>query len=118
MEQATLKKVVMVHGQRVELFSVDGELWSTDLKQRQQRLEQREKEQAKILKGRKSTSRKAGGSGKNGDMKIVLPISKIEFTFGAVQPARYGRWRRYKKGVGWTHKQVEMVRRFSRLSAR
>jgi hypothetical protein len=66
MEEATLKKVVMVHGHRVELHSLDGETWGTDLVQLRQRMEQREKEHAKILddarkylKGRAGLSKKS-----------------------------------------------------------
>jgi hypothetical protein len=44
-----LKKIVVVHGHRVELHSLDGETWGTDLVQLQERIKQREKEQAKIL---------------------------------------------------------------------
>jgi hypothetical protein len=65
-DKSTLKKVVMVHGQGVELHSLDGEIWGTDLAQLQQRMEQREKEQARILneakkylKGRAGLSKKS-----------------------------------------------------------
>ena len=61
--ESTLKKVVIVHGQRVELFSVDGESWSTDLAQLQERMEQREKEQAKTLAEAKKFLRGRPGLG-------------------------------------------------------
>jgi hypothetical protein len=64
--ESMLKKIVVVAGQKVTLHSLDGEIWGTDLAQLQQRMEQREKEQARILneakkylKGRAGLSKKS-----------------------------------------------------------
>jgi hypothetical protein len=64
--ESMLKKIVVVAGQKVTLHSLDGEIWGPDLAQLQQRMEQREKEQARILneakkylKGRAGLSKKS-----------------------------------------------------------
>jgi hypothetical protein len=57
-EANTLKKTIIVHGETVELYSLDGEIWATDLRQVKRRMEQRAKltkralrEAKKIFKG-------------------------------------------------------------------
>jgi hypothetical protein len=47
--ESTLKKTVVVAGQKITLHSLDGSCWSSDLVQLQKRIQEREKEQAKIL---------------------------------------------------------------------
>jgi hypothetical protein len=47
--ERTLKKVVVIGGQKVTLHSLDGEVWGSDLAQLQKRIQEREKEQAKVL---------------------------------------------------------------------
>jgi hypothetical protein len=97
---APLKKVVTVCGQRVELFSIDGTSWSSDLKQLEKRMKEKAKEQAKILGEAKKFLRSRAGLAER------TSLSHFE---------RRGMDIQEESSV---HQQVEMVRRFSRLSAR
>lgn len=49
MEEA-LKKLVTIHGKTVELYSLDGQSWSSDLRQLQKRMEQRRRENDKVVR--------------------------------------------------------------------
>lgn len=49
MERDALKKTIVVGGQRVELYSLDGATWSSDLPQLRERMKRREEEQARVL---------------------------------------------------------------------
>lgn len=62
----SLRKTVVIANQRVELFSIDGECWSSNLAQLEERMKEREREQKRILseakkylKGRAGLSRKS-----------------------------------------------------------
>jgi hypothetical protein len=46
---APLKKIITVHGQQIVMHSLDGEIWSSDLRQLRERERQREKRNAKVV---------------------------------------------------------------------
>lgn len=49
MADNTRTKTVMIGGKEMVLYSIDGETWSSDLRQLERRMKQREAEEAKIL---------------------------------------------------------------------
>jgi hypothetical protein len=49
MEDDVLKKIITIRGQKVELYSVDGELWSTDLPQLKRIAREREERTEKVV---------------------------------------------------------------------
>jgi hypothetical protein len=62
----SLRKTVVIANQRVELFSIDGECWSSNLAQLEERMKEREAEQEKILaEAKKYLTGRAGLSKKS-----------------------------------------------------
>jgi hypothetical protein len=57
MEEDTLKKIVTIGGQKVELFSLDSEAWSSDLRQFREREKARQKAHARALAQARTFSR-------------------------------------------------------------
>jgi hypothetical protein len=77
--ESTLKKIVVIGNQKVELFSIDGSCWSSDLAQLQKRIQEREREQKNSRRSEAVFENSTRLVKKNGAMKICLPVSKIEF---------------------------------------
>jgi hypothetical protein len=75
----SLRKTVVIANQRVELFSIDGECWSSNLAQLGERMKEREREQKRILSEAKRYLKGRAACLKNRRYEIGLPVSKIEF---------------------------------------
>jgi hypothetical protein len=88
----SLRKTVVIANQRVELFSIDGECWSSNLAQLEERMKEREREQKRILSEAKRYLKGRAACLKNRRYENWLACFENRVRAYTVQPHRRGKW--------------------------